>query len=336
MTPDMYYARLVFFVTNDYDLDIEEEQCLFQTDSIVCKVKIDRRMENVKVIFSYGAFSTEEIAKQEGEKLFYNVKKEFIRRGIPINISGGLRILDTLQTSFDTGGLTKVGLANIHLRIPELVNTTVENETLGLRIYQLDKEISEVKFISQSIQLKVKVKFPDIKLEDFKDNEKLKIAYSLLNSSNAINDIRASFLLKVSSIESLVPEDEYKDTNYCDVINQINKMITMKNIKVELPDNELEGIIQKVKGSVGALKKKSIGDKCRDLIQHCNIQKQYKNMDVFAFFNDCYKLRSEFVHTGTFRNEDDETKKIRNMEIYLSELNSLVLDILDYYEKNII
>ena len=129
---------------------IVEEHCLFQTDSTVCKVKIDRSLENVKVIFSFGGFSTEEAAIREGENLFFNVKKEFIKQGIPINISGGLRVLDTTQTSFNTGGLTQYGLENIHLIFPQLVNTTVKNEILGMGIYQLDEDISEVKFIGQS------------------------------------------------------------------------------------------------------------------------------------------------------------------------------------------
>lgn len=57
-------------------------------------------------------------------------------------------------------------------------------------------------------------------------------------------------------------------------------------------------------------------------------------MSVISFFNDCYRIRSEFVHTGTYRNEVTETEKIRELEMYLNELNSLMIDILDYYEKN--
>jgi len=332
----MYYVRLAFFVTNDYDLDIEDELNLFQIDNTVCKVKIDRTLENIKVVFSYGGFANEEVAIREGKKLFVNVKKEFIKKGIPINISGGLRVLDTTQTSFDTGGLTQYGLENTHILFPQLKNITAKNEILGMGIYDLDEDVSKVKFIGQSVKLTKKVKLPDIKLEEYKENEKLKISYSLLNSSNAINDLRASFLLKVSSIESLVPEESYKDNNYIDVINQINKMITKQSIDLELPEKELEKILQRVKGSIGTLKKKSIGEKCRDLIQNCNIHEQYQNMDVISFFNECYKFRSEFVHTGTFRSEVDEIDKIRELEMYLLDLDRLAINILEYYERNMI
>lgn len=269
----MYYVRIVFFVTNNYDLDIDEEFNLFRTESIICKVTIDRRFEDVKVIISYGGFKNEEIAVQEGEKLFYSVKNGFIKKGIPINISGGLRVLDTTQKSFHTGGLIQYGIENIEVLFPQLANKTVKNEILGLGIYQLNEDISEVKFISQNAKLTKKVKFPDIEIEEYKGNNKLNIAYSLLNSSNVINDLRVSFLLKVSAIESLVPEDSYKEKIYCDIINQINKTIKLEKIKVDfdIPDDELQKIIQKLKGSIGTLKKKSIGEKCKDLISMCKV-----------------------------------------------------------------
>ena len=334
----MYYVRIVFFVTNGYDLDIDEEYTLLQSESIICKVTIDRRLENVKVIISYGGFENEEIATQEGDKLFHSVKKRFVKNGIPINISGGLRVLDTTQKSFHTGGLTQYGLEHIEEIFPQLANKTVRNETLGLEIYQLDEDISEVKFIGQSAKITKKVKFPEIEIEEYKGNNKVNVAYSLLNSSNSINDLRASFLLKVSAIESLVSEDAYKEKIYCDIINQINRMIKLENIKVdlEIPNDEIQKIIQKLKGSIGTLKKKSIGEKCKDLILLCNLNKIYLNMDVILFFNECYRIRSKFVHTGTYRNEVTEIEKIRELEMYLNELNSLIIDILDYYEKNFI
>ncbi|MGM1049234.1 MAG: hypothetical protein ACQEXX_24280 [Bacillota bacterium] len=332
---DMYYLRIVFFVTNNYDLDLKDEKILFQTEGSLCNMKVVRIFGKVKVILLYGGFSTEEVAVREGEKLFFNVKKSFIKQGIPINISGGLRVLDTIQTSFDTGEITQAGLEYLQSTVPELANRTVKSEVLGMGIYQLDEDISEVKFVAHDVEIIRTVKVPVIKMEDYREDDKLKIAYSLLNSSNAVNDLRASFILKVSSIESLVPEDLHKDENYCSVINQINKMITKDNIKLELSDVELDKFIQKVKGAVGALKKKSIGEKCRDLIVRCNIHKQYQGKDVISFFNECYNLRSEFVHTETFKNKVDETKKIRELELYLEDLNSLVLDILECYESYI-
>ncbi len=48
-------------------------------------------------------------------------------------------------------------------------------------------------------------------------------AYSLLNSGNAINDIRASFILRITALEALVSDKQKKNDNYQKLINAINK-----------------------------------------------------------------------------------------------------------------
>ncbi|MEK4529901.1 hypothetical protein NST38_31345 [Paenibacillus sp. FSL H8-0104] len=320
---------------DNYDLDIKGEQILFQTKDAVCKIKVKRELENVQIVYTLGGFDNKEIAFLEGEKLYFNVKKSFIKLGIPINISGGLRVLDTTQKSFMTGGLTEEGIEIMKLQFPELTNKTVENDILGLSIYHFNEDISEVKFVGQEIQILKKIPPPIIDMVDYKEDDKLKTAYSLINSSNVVNDLRVSFILKISAIESLVPEEQRKDEEYCNIISQLNKMIKKDNIKSKLPDAELEKYINRIKSDIGALKKKSIGEKCRNLIVKCGIEKQYLGKDVLIFFKECYSMRSDFVHTGSFKNKEDEINKIRELETYLKELNNLILDILDYYETNI-
>ncbi|WP_121663469.1 hypothetical protein [Metabacillus litoralis] len=334
----MFYVRVVFLVGKNYDFNIQDEFILFESENAVCRGKIDRRTEDVKVILSYGEFEDRETAEKEGNKLFYSVKKLFIKKGIPINISGGLGVLDTTQMSFNTGGLTEYGLKNIGLLFPQLASETVKNETLGMEIYQLDKDISEVKFLSQSATPKLTLQFPEVEIDNYKEDKKLNTAYSLLNSSNAINDLRASFLLKVSTIESLVPEDSYKDDTYCYFLKQINKSITMENIKIDIdiPDTEKQNILQGIKSSFGLLKKKTIGEKCKELIGSCNFEKDYNGKNAIRFFDECYKIRSEFVHTGTYKDGVSETQKIRELETYKTELNILIIDVLEFYEKNLI
>ncbi|TCW52958.1 hypothetical protein EC917_11277 [Bacillus thuringiensis] len=334
----MHYVRIVFFISKEYDFDIENEYIVFESGSAKCKVAIDRRFEDLKVILSYGGFQDRDVAQKEGDKLLYNIKKRFIKEGIPINISGGLGILDTNQQSFENGGFTEYGLKNIDVLFPQLANTTVKNEKLGMEIYDIDEDISEVKFLGQKVNITKKLKFPELKIENYKEDEKLSTAYSLLNSSNAINDLRASFLLKVSSIESLVPDDSYKDEKYKNIINQINKLISTEKLNndFDIPEKDFNKITQKIKSSIGALKKKSISEKCRELIEQCNLKKTYMGMDVIPFFNECYKIRSEFVHTGTYKNSISEVQKIRELEMYNMELNKLILDVLEFYEHNII
>ncbi|USK57706.1 hypothetical protein LIS82_27395 (plasmid) [Cytobacillus solani] len=334
----MHYVRIVFFVGGGYDFDINDEQTLFQFGDAVCKVKVKRNNEEIKVIITFGGFEDRESADREGNKLFYNVKKQFTKKGIPINISGGLGVLDTNQKSFINGGITEYGFKELKKSIPHLANETLVNEILGMDVYQFDKDISQFTFVGQSVKVQLKTEFPLIEIEDYKQDTKLETAYSLLNSSNAINDLRASFILKVSAIESLVPEESYKSENYCAFIKQINNLITKENIKIniDISDTEKQKIIQNIKSSFGSLKKKSIGEKCKELIERCNFEKTYFGKNAISFFNECYIIRSEFVHTGTYINGISEMEKIRELENYKTELNRLIIDVLEFYEKNLI
>lgn len=336
----MYYIRIVFFVRDDNDFYIEDEAVLFEKNGIECKVKIDRSSEDLKVILTHGGFGKEKEAEEEGKKLLYSVKKQFVQKGIPINISGGLGVLDTNQKSVETGGFTQYGMDHIEQFFPQLKNEIIKNEKLGMKIYKLEEPISQVKFASSNIKSTLKHRFPPIDTEEYREDVKLNTAYSLLNSSNAINDKRVSFLLKISVIECLVSEDEYKDEKYCSVINDINKnLIKIENVKVynDIPNNELEKILNRIKSTFGNMKKKSIGEKCTDIINNAKLKNKYLKQDAISFFRECYKIRSTFIHSGTYntdvnKSEDDKAYELGN---YTTALNGFVLDILDYYENSL-
>lgn len=336
----VYYVRIVFFVRDDNDFRIEDETVLFEKDGIKCKVKLDRNLEDLKVILTYGGFRKENEAEEEGKKLLYSVKKQFAKKGIPINISGGLGVLDTKQETIDTGGFTQYGIDHIEDLFPQFKGKLIRNERLGLKIYKLEEPIAEVKFISSEAKATLIHKFPTIYTQEYKEDDKLNIAYSLLNSSNAINDRRVNFLLKVSVIECLVSEDDYKGENYCVVVDYINKnLIRTENIRdyIDIPIEELETIINKLKSTFGSIKKKSIGEKCTELINNAQLKNEYLKMDAISFFRKCYIIRSEFIHSGAYSIDKNksENDKIHELGSYITALNDLVLDIIDYYEKSL-
>jgi hypothetical protein len=76
----MYYVRIVFLINEGYDFDTEDEFILFESGSVVCGVKIDRRFEKLKFILSYGGFEDRETAEREGNKLFYSVKSVLLKK----------------------------------------------------------------------------------------------------------------------------------------------------------------------------------------------------------------------------------------------------------------
>ena len=51
----------------------------------------------------------------------------------------------------------------------------------------------KLNFLDLVLRVQVIKQFPKIEIEEYKEDKKINIAYSLLNSSNAMNDLRASF-----------------------------------------------------------------------------------------------------------------------------------------------
>lgn len=80
-----------------------------------------------------------------------------------------------------------------------------------------------------------------------------------------------------------------------------------------------------VKNDIGQLRRKSIGKKCKELINKCVGSRKYCDLAVMDFFNECYKIRSIFVHVGT--------TNLSKINKYDNELKRLVIDVILEYEK---
>lgn len=348
-----WYARLAFFLGEYHVLEKQTERELFKNGEAICKVKVrhtkkkgfesnaDQNQDidvDVMVIFSYGPFSTEKVALEEGQKLLFAVRKSFAKNWIPISVFNEFGILDSEHDYFDNGGLTTEGKENSALLYPELEGYAIENGVLGLKVYQLEEDISNVKFFHQAVEVWRKGEFPKIGFSNVDVDGKLKIAYSLLNSSLAINDLRTSFLLKVSAIEALVSEPSYHEKKYCDAIDLVMKMIKIETIPLNelnsISSEENERIIHRLKSSIGSLKKKTIAEKSNDLIKNCNLVKTYDLKDAITFFKECYQIRSNFVHTGKINKTETELKvEINILKDKTVVLHELVIDILEQFEQ---
>ncbi len=120
----MTYIRIVFYLEQNHDLRVEDELILFEDSIEKCKVQVDRREEKVKVFVSYGPFKERKKAEENGRILLYGLKKAFIQKRIPINISGSLGVLDSTSKSVKLASLTEHGKQNLHLIFPQLAETS--------------------------------------------------------------------------------------------------------------------------------------------------------------------------------------------------------------------
>ena len=78
---------------------------------------------------------------------------------------------------------------------------------------------------------------------------------------------------------------------------------------------------KKLKNDIGRLKIKSIGKKCKNLIEKYCSEKAYAGLDALSFFDKCYKLRSGLVHSGKMNMEE--------LGVYDEALKRLVVDTIE-------
>ncbi|EQF22291.1 hypothetical protein QEW_4460 [Clostridioides difficile CD160] len=319
----MYFARILFFCDDELSFDnlSNEPIELFQYGNYTCHAKSQKQADKTKIIIEYGGFESREKAESEGIELLRNIKLEMCKYNNKINISGISGVLDCAEKSVKPAEFTEEGLdmlKNKAIREKKISkDTRVLEDILGLEIYEVISSMNEIYFVAQGLEIKYNTDFK-LKRRSFEfENDKLDIVLSFLNSSSLINDRRIRFLLRIMAIEVLVSDKEYNEKNYIEIINNI-----IKNISCS------DKLMERVKNDIGQLKIKSIGKKCKELIeQHCG-DKTYFGLDVSKFFNNCYKMRSELVHSGKI--------DIMELEKYNEPLKQLVIDLIESFSTHTI
>ncbi|MGL5149320.1 MAG: hypothetical protein ACRC7N_01955, partial [Clostridium sp.] len=262
----MYFARILFFCNEEFTFRnlSDNSKELFSDGNYKCTIFSKKQGDRTKIIIEFGGFETRVKAKDEGINLLRNIKLEMCSRGNPINISGIMGMLDSKELSVMPGRITDEGLAYVKEQLIKVGRISedkrVMEDVLGLEIYEVVNSMSEIYFVSQEIKIKCDTDF-ELNIQRFKYwNEKLDVALSFLNTSILINDVRIKFLLKIMAIEVLVSEREKNEEAY---INSIDRII--KDI------NNNDELMARIKNDIGQLKIKSIGKKCRKLVEvHCN------------------------------------------------------------------
>jgi len=313
----MFFVRIVFYIkkTDSFITDSEGKIEMFKKNNATCKVQMDNRGEKNKVIVTYGGFEDKEEATIRGTNLFYSIKTTFIENHIPINISGSPLALDSKRISTPQGGFTSLE-DNKH---------RILNEVLGMHIYEVENDISEMCFHSFELNIGTQRLMPPFN-DDYKMNYQIEEAYSLLNSSALINDIRVRLLLEISALESIVSKEQKKSEECIELVGKINKFIKKDRLENEMGIEVNEKGLNKIKTHLGEFKKKSINEKCENLIERCDLNEKYLDLDPLTLFRRCYSLRSHFVHGNNY--DSNEFGK------YLNHLNKLILDVLKKINSN--
>ena len=292
----MYFARIVFLLDDNYCfMNLSEKPVqLFTDGDAECTAHIDTRTNHCKVILEYGGFSSQQEAEEKGINLVRQIKIEMVKREFTINIAGCSGQLDSSTIHVYHGGISAwkqlCDECEEKHGTPMRRDHIIENEYIGLSVYEVAQDIHEIMFVSASMEMQSKQKLSlshDV-LPYW--NESMDTSLSLLSSSVGINDQRAQFLLRLMAIEVLVPPSLLREDDYLAVIDQLKKYAKQMDIKPEYKD--------RITNQLGQFREQSITQKVSSLLDRYLPDRLYMEQSPKQFFKQCYRLRSGLVHNG--------------------------------------
>lgn len=291
-----YYARITFYLDNDYSFSNLSNGPiqLFKDGEALC-IAYENRLLRRRVVIEYGPFPTEEEAAERGTNLIRCIKLDMIRKEFPIGISDDSGSLDSPRITPVLGGVSRWIQLCAEYNL-EGGNKIIENDCIGLGVYEVKDNLSEIQFVNAEGHGELSTNFAlDNKV--FKEwNKFMDISLSLLVSSVGINDLRVKFLLRMMAIEALVAERQNKEPEHIVAIEQLTAKIDKMEISVEYKDY--------LKARLGEMKNKSVSQKARELLRTHLSDKLYSGQTAERLFVQCYKARSSFVHSGDLLDSD--------------------------------
>ncbi|RCW49195.1 hypothetical protein [Halanaerobium sp. ST460_2HS_T2] len=149
-------------------------------------------------------------------------------------------------------------------------------------------------------------------------NKKEKSIIELLNLSFSEYSKSAQFVTLISAFELFIEKKVKQEEKIVDLIdNELFKKLNECQNKYKISDKKLNDL----KSRIGKIKNLSIKDNCKKIIKRYLDQNiKYNGKLAVDFFDDCYDIRSQIVHSK------DKLNKLDNNII--QELRKLVKDVL--------
>jgi len=325
----MYNFRLKFGLSYNASFNCEKDSIridLTNNKSFILRPAKDKTLiKNTSIYIIKGeGFSTEEEAYNQGKRaenalLWYGVKYN-----IGVDFKKG-------KTKFGIGMDNKKNTIHSTKAMEDFFyqkfNVKVLNDEFGLTIYPENKE--QTLFISGLFSGSSKIpieNFIEIFQQGFDINldEKEYLALELYSSSIFEASISTKFLILIITIESLIPQEKRGS----ELISYLN--ILMKQTeKAKLSEDN----INILKNGLGNLKRESILSGGKKLLRRYIESKNYNGKSAEAFFDECYKIRSNLVHYGNPRISEEDFGKVTNT---LSKMvNNLLISMIEEKNSNI-
>ncbi|CCX37390.1 unknown [Clostridium sp. CAG:1013] len=319
-----YYARIVFEMDDSYEFIgvTETPTIVFSKGNLQCTIKREPKLgegnRSIPYIVEIGPFVSGEMANNVGLELLRDIKLNMVKSEFPINITGSPGKYDTTSICTTISAITDAGKQTF---LPHVDPSRIENDYIGLKIFQVKTDLSELTFFKSSVSAKSSANFSLSYPLEKVWTDRLDISLSLLNSSIHEHDIRIQFLLRIMAIEALVPSSDKYGPEYIEAKKKAIKQIETLNIDPEITSRfrtALDNSVNKsIRVRVNCLLKKHLSDK----------RYGASDSDAISIFSACYKARSSFTHDGTFPSGFKLVENSRSLKlIALDLISSISLD----------
>lgn len=296
----VYFVRLVAVMDEDFkftDVTAEGRE-LFCEGGAVCRVYLDGRFLQPRIVFEYGPFGERGEAEGRGRDLARRFKLYMAEHNYPISLAGRPGTGDSGRLDVHYDDISSWDSLPSNRERPSPARPAYVNGGVGLSVYGVERELSELRFCEAdcSAQLSQRLAFGPGELAHW--DERMELSLALLTSSVALTDLRAAFVLRMQSIEVLVSDFQPRDEAELAAIDAV--LASLNGLELEpggrafieqtLKERRARSVQQKVKALLGEhLPGESFGGK-----------------SAAGFFSDCYAARSSFMHSGNDHRIDAE------------------------------
>lgn len=205
-------------------------------------------------------------------------------------------------------------------KLQDELNLRTLNEVNGLMVYEtkLEPLFSKVGIATPGLDTSIEKfldVFKNVSKANYSLNERERISYDLFSDSFFTSNGYARFLFLVMAVEVLI---DFQPKSL-EAINLVESFISAVKNSGDIDGTEKDSLV----GALKYLRKESIRQGARRLIDRTLNDQEYGGIKASKFFLKCYDLRSSVVHGGqSFPSERDVDHEAAQLEVLVANLIS--------------
>lgn len=230
-----------------------------------------------------------------------------------------LRTLAHLRIGCDFGGRSPSGVVTtVGLKwLEDQAQQRVLNDVHGLMVFDSEPWPKFASIHADAVRGVPRERFERVLLVNLQADSAVspreRVAFDLFNASYFQPSVDAILVLRMMAVEALLEPS----LRVASALRHVDQLIAATQAEKSLEQDEQESLL----GSLGWLRKDSIGRTGRRFAEARLPGRKYLEMPPGQFFAECYSLRSRLVHADhAFPSRNEVTRVAGGLELFVSDL----------------